>query len=63
MALNFKRKMEIKMIKKLNSQKAEEDGHVSILAQKIEQTEQMGRDLLVLLEGFQEAPVGEVVAE
>jgi hypothetical protein len=55
--------MEIKMIKKLNSQKAEEDGHVSILAQKIEQTEQMGRDLLVLLEGFQEAPVGEVVAE
>jgi hypothetical protein len=50
------------MIKKLNSQK-EDDGKVSVLAQKIEQTEKMGRDLLVLLEGFQEAPVGEIITE
>jgi len=50
------------MTKKPKSQKAEDDGHVSSLAQKIEQTEQMGRDLLVLLEAFQE-PVGEVIAD
>ena len=49
------------MTKKPKSQ-AEDDGRVSSLAQKIEQTEQMGRDLLVLLEAFQE-PVGEVVAD